>query len=99
MAINYCTSEGKYLYIDDITIESESVGIDNAVRQPMSATVQGNTIIVQGCAGQTVSLFDVAGRLVAQQMTSSESVRFVVPARGAYLVKAGTMKPRKVIVF
>ena len=55
-------------------------------------------IVVEGTDGNTVTLFDMAGRILATKQDSYATLRFDVPATGAYLVRIGNCAARKIVV-
>ena len=99
VAINYCTQKGKYLYIDDITIESAATeGISEADNATMRVAVDGRRIRVSGVSSE-VRLYDAAGRQIGTRFARHGNADFVAPATGVYLLQSGTSKAQKVVVF
>lgn len=99
VAINYCTQKGKYLYIDDITIESAATeGLSEADNATMRVAVDGRRIRVSGVSSE-VRLYDAAGRQIGTRFARHGNADFVVPATGVYLLQSGTSKAQKVVVF
>ena len=55
-------------------------------------------IVVEGADGNTVTLYDVTGCMLATRQDEYSPLYFDVPASGAYLVKIGNHPARKVVV-
>ena len=55
-------------------------------------------IVVEGADGNSVTLYDIAGRILATRRDEQAPLRFDVPASGAYIIKIGHLAPRKVVV-
>ena len=58
----------------------------------------GGQIVVEGTKQNTVTLFDLSGRIFATRKGQGESLRFDVPATGTYFVKIGRHAARKIVV-
>jgi hypothetical protein len=55
-------------------------------------------IIVEGADGNNVMLFDMNGRLLATKQDEYSILHFEVPISGAYFVKIGNFRAKKVVV-
>ena len=55
-------------------------------------------IIVEGADGNNVMLFDMNGRLLATKQDEYSILQFEVPISGAYFVKRGNFRAKKVVV-
>lgn len=55
-------------------------------------------IVVEGADGNTVRLYDINGRVLANRRDDFTPMRFDVPASGTYLIKIGNHVARKVVV-
>lgn len=55
-------------------------------------------IVVEGADGNTVRLYDINGRVLANRRDDVTPMRFDVPASGTYLIKIGNHVARKVVV-
>ena len=58
----------------------------------------GGQIVVDGAKKNSVTLFDISGRIIATRQEQDEPMRFDVPATGTYLVKIGRHAARKIVV-
>ena len=54
--------------------------------------------MVEGAEEYEVTLYDAAGRRMAARRDDFSTLRFDVPASGAYLVKVGHAPARRVVV-
>ena len=64
-------------------------------------TIKTNTIIrttKKGFEGNIVMLYDMTGRVLATKQDYGTTLRFDVPASGAYMIKIGNHAARKVVV-
>ena len=57
-----------------------------------------NNIIVRGAEQQTIRVFDVVGRLVAQRSNANDEETIAMTNTGVYLVKVGDAPARRVVV-
>ena len=74
-------------------------GIDAVDATPSwTAVAEGRSIVVDGCNGQTVSLFDVQGRQLFQRRAEGGRMVLHVQQGGIYLVSVGGSAARKVAV-
>lgn len=55
-------------------------------------------IVVEGAEGNTVTLYDAIGRLLATKRDDATVLRFDVPSPGTYLVRIGAHPARKIVV-
>ena len=55
-------------------------------------------IVVEGADGNTVTLYDVSGRMLATKRDDYLPLRLDVPASGTYMVKIGDYPARRVVV-
>lgn len=55
-------------------------------------------IVVEGSDGNTVTLYDVTGRVLATKQDNYAPLRFDAPATGTYMIKIGKFPARKVVV-
>ena len=92
-----------YIYIHDtvyihdtIYITGEGIGGADAMNAKVY-TSQGQ-IVVEGADGNTVTLYDVTGRVLATKQDYGTAIRFDIPASGTYMIKIGNHTARKVVV-
>ena len=57
-----------------------------------------NNIIVRGAEQQTIRVFDVVGRLIAQRTNANDEETIAMTNTGVYLVKVGDAPARRVVV-
>jgi 2,3-bisphosphoglycerate-independent phosphoglycerate mutase len=57
-----------------------------------------DNVIVEGANGNNVMLFDMSGRLLATKRDDYSRLEFEVPISGAYFVKIGNFRAKKVVV-
>ena len=55
-------------------------------------------IVIEGADGNTVTLYDINGRILAIKRDDHTSIRFDAPASGTYIIKIGNHASRKVVV-
>ncbi len=81
---------------DTIYITEEGIGDVNG----LTAKVYSNhgQIVVEGADGNTVTLYDVTGRVLATKQDRYVPLRFDAPASGTYLIKIGNYPARRVVV-
>lgn len=82
------------IYVYDTVI----VEIDEVEAISAKVYVQNGHIVIDGAEGNTVTLYDVTGRLMATRSDEFQPLHFDVPATGAYLVKIGNHPVRKIVV-
>ena len=102
------SSDTVYIYIHDtVTVyihdtiyihDTLYVGVDKVMVTNVKIYVQGSEIVVENAEGYTVSMYDVAGRMLATKPGDAAPVRLPVATTGTYLVKVGTLPARKVVV-
>ena len=84
---------------DTITIhDTIFVGIDNVTTSTAKIYPDNGQVVVEGAEGNTVSIFDISGRLLAIRRDGISTLRFDVPVSGTYLVRIGTATPRRIVV-
>lgn len=81
---------------DTIYITEEGIGDVNG----LTAKVYSNhgQIVVEGADGNTVTLYDVTGRVLTTKQDNYSPLRFDALASGTYLIKIGSYPARKVVV-
>lgn len=82
------------IYIHDTVV----VGMDDVESVNAKIYLSNGQIVVEGGNGNTVWLYDAVGRLLATKQDTYTSLRFDVPATGAYLVKIGNHPAHRVVV-
>ena len=81
---------------DTIYITQEGIdGVDALNAKVYSCQGQ---IVVEGVDGNTVWLYDINGRILANRRDDFTPMRFDAPASGTYLIKIGNHAARKVVV-
>ena len=76
----------------------QAVGIDDVNASNITIFSTNNNIIVRGAAQQTIRVYDLVGRLVAQRTGSDIEETIAMPASGVYLVQVGNETARRVVV-
>ena len=82
------------IYIHDTVVVG--VGDVETVRTKIYSNY--GQIVVEGAEGNTVTFYDMAGRLLATKRDDYTLLRFDVPASGTYLVKVGNAPARRIVV-
>ena len=77
---------------------AENVSIDDVAEDNTIIYTKHNNIVVSGAEQQTIRVFDVVGRLVAQRSNAAVEETIPMPATGVYLVKVGDRPARRVVV-
>ena len=77
---------------------AENVSINDVVEDNTIIYTKHNNIVVSGAEQQTIRVFDVVGRLVAQRSNAAVEETIPMPATGVYLVKVGDRPARRVVV-
>ena len=77
---------------------AENVSIDDVADDNTIIYTKHNNIVVSGAEQQTIRVFDVVGRLVAQRSNAAVEETIPMPATGVYLVKVGDRPARRVVV-
>lgn len=81
---------------DTIYISGEGIdGVDALNAKVYSCNGQ---IVVDGASGNTVTLYDASGRVLATKHDYGTVIRFDAPASGTYMIKIGNYPARKVVV-
>ncbi len=75
-----------------------SQGIEDGGIDYVNISVIGGDIIVDGAEGNTVTLYDVNGRVLATKQDNNMLLSFDVPATGTYMIKVGSAPARRVVV-
>lgn len=85
------TDGSKYSkYSEERGVVTGSSGINSAVQEAVGIAVDGRTVV---CPDQNITVYDLAGRIVASGRGSVE-----LPAAGLYIIKAETGKALRLIV-
>lgn len=74
------------------------VEIEPVAATPWSVRVVEDGIAVEGAAGETITVYDLAGRRLYRRSRAPEAVRFRVPTVGVYLVQIGSTPARRVVL-
>ncbi len=77
---------------------ADVVGIDDVDLDNIVIYSSNQQIIVQGANGQTIRVFDVVGRLVAQRQEATDHESIQLSNTGVYLVQVGNAPARRVVV-
>ncbi len=77
---------------------ADEIGITDVVSSGATITVQGNTITVQGAAGERVRIFDIVGHLLSTDASVHETQHFRMMATGVYIVQVGDGTAQRVVV-
>lgn len=81
---------------DTVYITEEGIdGTEALIAKVYSSQGQ---IVVEGAEGNSVTLYDVAGRVLATKHDDYSQMRLDVPASGTYMIKIGAYPARKVVV-
>lgn len=86
----------EYVYITDTVTNTEYIH-DTTVVFYMVYTTESQ-IVVEGVEQQQVVLYDINGRILAAKQDDFGTIRFDIPASGAYLIKVGDYPARKIMV-
>lgn len=87
------------IYIHDtIYITDSTTGIENVSMINAKIYSSHSRIVVEGADGNNVMLFDMQGRLLSTKRDEYSVLEFEVPISGAYFVKIGNYKAKKVVV-
>ncbi len=84
-------------YIHD-TIYITQEGVDGVETINAKVYSSHGQIVVEGAEGNLVTLYDVTGRALATKRNDNNTLRFIVPTSGTYMIKIGTHPARKVVV-
>lgn len=81
---------------DTIYITEE--GIDGVDALNAKIYQRNGQVVVEGAEGNTVTLYDVNGRVLATKHDNNMLLSFEVPATGTYMIKIGNYPARRVVV-
>lgn len=91
----YCDT----LIVHDTIVLDPQVGLERVEATPLRVYLSPDGIVVEGAAaGELVSLYDMQGRLLEQRVATGGKTMLPAPARGVYLLRAGTRAGRKMVV-
>ena len=93
--ISYVITENSH-YV--IAVFQPNVGIDDNNSDNTLIYSVNNNIVVRGAEQQTIRVFDVVGRLVAQRNDAAAEETIAMPNTGIYLVKIGNAPAKRVVV-
>ncbi len=82
------------IYIHDTVY----VGVDDVETVDVKLYQRGGQIVVEGAEGNTVTLYDVSGRVLATKQDDYAPLHFDAPASGAYMIRVGRHPARKIVV-
>ncbi|MCQ2337993.1 MAG: fibronectin type III domain-containing protein [Paludibacteraceae bacterium] len=74
------------------------VSVDNVGNDSYIAYVEHSDIVISGAADNTVSLFDINGRLIKTITNASDMERITVNVAGAYIIRVGNLSAIRVLV-
>ena len=77
---------------------AENVGINDVVEDNIVIYSENSSIMVRGAEQQTIRVFDVVGRMVAQRNATAIEETIQMPSTGVYLVQIGNRPARRVVV-
>ena len=80
------------------TIYITQDGIDGVSALNAKVYSYRGQIVVEGADGNTVTLYDMTGRILATKRDDNAPLRFAAPASGTYMIKIGNHPARKVVV-
>lgn len=85
------------VYIHDtVYITEEGIGDVEAMNAKVYSSY--GQIVVEGAEGNSVTLYDVTGRVLATRRDEGTPLRFDTPASGTYMIKIGAYPARRVVV-
>ena len=73
-------------------------GIDDADNINAEIYQHNGQVVVDGAEGNTVSFYDITGRILATKQDYGTPLRFDAPVSGTYMIKIGNYQARKVVV-
>ncbi len=79
-------------------ITEDCDAIDGADALNAKIYQRNGQVVVEGAEGNTVTLYDVNGRVLATKQDYDMPLRFDVPATGTYMIKIGSAPTRRVVV-
>ena len=80
------------------TIYVTHEGIDDADAVNAKIYQRNGQVVVEGAESNTVTLYDVTGRVLATKQDNDMLLHFDAPATGTYMIKIGNYPARKVVV-
>ncbi|MBR1851319.1 MAG: leucine-rich repeat domain-containing protein [Bacteroidales bacterium] len=81
---------------DTVVVENQAIDAANGLN--IRITSGQGRIEVEGALGQSVLLYDLAGRLLRSVAEAESRLTLEVPASGTYLLRVGTLPARKLTV-
>lgn len=78
---------------DTIVVGVDGIGTINA-----RIYQHNGQVVVEGANGNTVTLYDINGRMLATKQDYDLPLSFAVPATGTYMIKIGEYPARRVVV-
>ena len=85
------------IYVHD-TVFVDPTGIDDIETINAKIYQRNGQVVVEGAEGNTVTLYDVNGRVLATKQDYDMPQNFDVPATGTYMIKIGSAPARRVVV-
>ena len=97
---DYFGHDTVYIYIHDTVYIHDTifVGVDVVETIDAKVYVSRGQVVVEGADGNTVTLYDLNGRMLATKQDYGTALRFDVPATGTYMVRIGNYPARRVVV-
>lgn len=91
------------VWVHDTIVEHDTIyitqeGVDGAEALNAKVYASHGQIVVDGAEGNTVTLYDVSGRILATRRDDGAPLRFDAPTSGTYMIKIGSHAARKVVV-
>jgi len=86
------------VYDTIIIYDTVTVGIDGIETISAKIYQRNGQVVVEGAEGNTVTLYDLNGRVLATKQDYDMPLRFDVPATGTYMIKIGSAPARRVVV-
>lgn len=90
--------EMRWSYFFNFIEDGGTEGIDDVAALNAKVYRGHGQIVVEGADGYRVTLYDVAGRVLATKQDDYSPLHFEVPCSGAYLIKIGNHPARRVVV-
>ena len=85
------------IYIHD-TVFVDPMGIENIETINAKIYQRNGQVVVEGAEDNTVTMYDVNGRVLATKQDNDMLLRFDAPVSGTYLIKIGNYPARRVVV-
>lgn len=85
------------VYIHD-TIYITQEGVDGADALNAKVYSSNGQIVIEDASGNTVTLYDLNGHILATKQDKYAPMRFDAPVSGTYMIKIGNYPARKVVV-